>query len=76
MVFNLHDQFEVLRAQQRYEKLRASIVARDVAVAGSPNPMLARHGEISEARQYSGRMVGPEWKCPFSRNSVEANVHG
>ncbi len=76
MVFNLHDQFEVLRAQQRYEKLRASIVARDVAVAGFPNPMLARHGEISEARQYSGRMVGPEWKCPFSRNSVEATVHG
>jgi uncharacterized protein len=67
MVFNLHDQFEVLRAQQRYEKLRASILDRDVALAGSVNPMLARHGETSEARQYSGRAVGDDWKCPFHR---------
>ncbi len=65
LVFNLHDQFEQLRAQGRYEKLRDSIVARDVALAGAPNPMLARHGTVSEARQYSGRMVEPEWRCPF-----------
>ena len=67
MVFNLHDQFEVLRQQQRYEKLRSSILQRDEALAGSMNPMLARHGEISEARQYSGRAVGADWKCPFRR---------
>ncbi|WP_174279279.1 guanitoxin biosynthesis heme-dependent pre-guanitoxin N-hydroxylase GntA [Sphingomonas bacterium] len=67
MVFNLHDQFEVLRTQQRYEKLRTSILDRDVALAGSVNPMLARHGELSEARQYSGRAVGDGWKCPFHR---------
>ena len=67
MVFNLHDQFEVLREQQRYEKLRASILDRDQALAGSVNPMLARHGEASEARQYSGRVVEADWKCPFSR---------
>lgn len=67
MVFNLHDQFEVLRRQQRYEKLRSSILERDQALAGSINPMLARHGELSEARQYSGRAVGADWKCPFSR---------
>lgn len=67
MVFNLHDQFEVLRGQQRYEKLRASILARDEALAGSINPMLARHGEASEARQYSGRVVEADWKCPFRR---------
>jgi hypothetical protein len=24
-----------------------------------------RHGEVSEAAQYSGRLVGPEWQCPF-----------
>ncbi|UUY00856.1 guanitoxin biosynthesis heme-dependent pre-guanitoxin N-hydroxylase GntA [Sphingomonas sp. J315] len=65
LVFNLHDQFEQLRAQGRYEKLRDSIVARDVALAGAPNPMLALHGTVSEARQYSGRMVDPEWRCPF-----------
>jgi hypothetical protein len=67
MVFNLHDQFVVLREQQRYEKLRASILSRDEQLAGSVNPMLARHGELSEARQYSGREVGEGWKCPFQR---------
>jgi FPC/CPF motif-containing protein YcgG len=24
------------------------------------------HGEASEARQYSGRVVGAQWRCPFS----------
>lgn len=72
MVFNLHNQFEVLRGQQRYEKLRSSILQRDVALAGSINPMLARHGEMSEARQYSGRAVDADWKCPFRRADVAA----
>ena len=66
LVFNLHDQFERLRAEGRYEKLRENILARDAAFAGSLNPMLSRHGEISEARQYSGRAVDTDWACPFS----------
>lgn len=66
MVFNLHEQFEVLREQGRYERMREKILARDVALAGDVNPMLARHGETSEARQYSGRKVGADWQCPFS----------
>ena len=66
MVFNLHDQFERLRAEGRYEGMREKILARDEALAGSRNPMLARHGEASEARQYSGRAVGKDWACPFS----------
>ena len=65
LVFNLHAQFERLRAEGRYEKLRASILERDEALAGSRNPMLARHGETSEARQYSGRAVDEAWRCPF-----------
>jgi len=70
LVFNLHDQFEQLREQGRYERMRAKIIERDVALAGSPNPMLARHGTISEARQYSGRNVAEAgWVCPF--NPVE-----
>jgi len=70
LVFNLHDQFEQLREQGRYERMRAKIIERDVALAGTPNPMLARHGTISEARQYSGRNVAePGWVCPF--NPVE-----
>lgn len=65
MVFNLHDQFERLREEQRYERMRDRILARDAALAGDVNPMLARHGEASEARQYSGRQVGEDWQCPF-----------
>lgn len=65
LVFNLHDQFTRLRAANRYEKLRGAILARDEALAGSINPMLVRHGEASEARQYSGRQVGSDWQCPF-----------
>ncbi|KQT35097.1 hypothetical protein ASG29_02945 [Sphingomonas sp. Leaf412] len=65
MVFNLHDQFETLRADGRYEPMREKIMVRDEAVAGTRNPMLSRHGETSEARQYSGRAVDGEWRCPF-----------
>ena len=65
MVFNLHDQFTTLRAQGKYEGMREKIMVRDEALAGSRNPMLTRHGEASEARQYSGRKVEPEWRCPF-----------
>jgi uncharacterized protein len=66
LVFNLHDQFEQLREQGRYERMRTKIIERDVALAGSANPMLARHGTISEARQYSGRNISePGWVCPF-----------
>lgn len=72
MVFNLHDQFEQLRLSGQYEKLRGAIIDRDVALAGEPNPMLARHGTISEARQYSGRMVDDGWRCPFRRGTSGA----
>lgn len=65
MVFNLHDQFEQLRAAGKYEGMREKIMTRDEAIAGSRNPMLARHGEASEARQYSGRIVDDSWRCPF-----------
>ena len=66
LVFNLHAQFEQLREEGKYEGMRRKILTRDEALAGSINPMLARHGETSEARQYSGRAVGGDWVCPFS----------
>lgn len=65
MVFNLHDQFERLRAEGKYEGMREKILTRDEALAGSRNPMLSRHGDASEARQYSGRIVDAAWQCPF-----------
>ncbi len=65
LVFNLHDQFEELRRSGRYERMREAILSRDKELAGSINPMLSRHGEESEARQYSGRKVNEDWTCPF-----------
>lgn len=70
LVFNLHAQFEQLREEGKYEGMRAKILTRDEQLAGSINPMLARHGEVSEARQYSGRVVGQDWVCPFSDKRV------
>lgn len=66
IVFNLHDQFAQLRKAGRYERMRAVILARDTAFDGRPNPMIARHGETSEARQYSGRTVEDDWVCPVA----------
>lgn len=47
LVFNLHQQFERLREEGRYERMRERILERDLELAGTPNPMLARHGETS-----------------------------
>lgn len=65
IAFNLHAQFEQLREKGVYGNVRDKIRHRDIAFQGSINPMLADFGHGSEAKQYSGRQVGPEWKCPF-----------
>jgi FPC/CPF motif-containing protein YcgG len=65
LVFNPHQQFEQLRAAGRYNRLRDGIRERDVRYSGSINPMMANHGQSSEARQYSGRAVEDGWVCPF-----------
>jgi len=66
IIFNPHDQFERLRAEEKYERMRKVILTRDAEFDGEPNPMVARHGEVSEARQYSGRAVTSNWKCPLA----------
>jgi hypothetical protein len=65
LVFNLHEQFDRLRVRGKFEMMKALIRARDLDYSGSINPMLADHGASSEARQYSGRAVPDDWKCPF-----------
>lgn len=65
MVFNLHWQFEQLRKMGVYKQVRDTIRERDIEFEGSINPMLDDFGDRSEARQYSGRQVGDDWKCPF-----------
>jgi FPC/CPF motif-containing protein YcgG/diaminopimelate decarboxylase len=65
LVFNPHAQFDRLRREGRYRRFRDVIRTRDVALQGTVNPMLQDFGEQSEARQYSGRAVRDDWKCPF-----------
>jgi len=70
LVFNPHEQFERLRRDGRYERLREQIRDRDIALQGSQNPNLADFGERSEARQYSGRdSTAADWRCPFHRRT-------
>lgn len=65
LVFNLHEQFERLRAQNQFERMRQTIRTRDFRLQGSLNPNLSDFGKKSDARQYSGRAVEANWKCPF-----------
>jgi hypothetical protein len=65
LVFNSHEQFDRLKADGTYGGLQGRIRARELRLQGSLNPMLAEHGDVSEAAQYSGRRVEPGWQCPF-----------
>jgi len=65
LVFNPHDQFEQLRETGSYPRFQQVIRHAEQALQGDINPMLSTFGERSEAPQYSGRRVGPEWRCPF-----------
>lgn len=66
LAFNPHAQFERLRSDGKWKRMQHSIRAREIARQGEVNPMLSDFGEASEARQYSGRAVDGEWKCPFA----------
>lgn len=70
LVFNPHVQFERLRERGQFERMQQTIRARDLQLQGSLNPNLSNFGELSEARQYSGRAVEPEWRCPFRAHAV------
>lgn len=65
MAFNLHRQFEQLRENGLFEKMKQTIRDREIKYDGSINPMLSDHKEGLEAPQYSGRKVDKNWKCPF-----------
>ena len=65
IVFNPHEQFERLREQGIYGRMRDKIRERDQQLQGSINPELRDHGQVSEARQYSGRPHSDSWRAPF-----------
>ncbi len=64
LVFNDHEQFERLRREHQFERLKDIIRVRDEKLHGESNTMLADHGAHSEARQYAGRKVRENWRCP------------
>ncbi|MEP5253808.1 MAG: guanitoxin biosynthesis heme-dependent pre-guanitoxin N-hydroxylase GntA [Winogradskyella arenosi] len=69
LVFNLHAQFEQLRAMGSYKKVKKRIRKRDKKLQGHINPVLKDFGKASETKQYSGRAVYAAWKCPFHKTS-------
>jgi FPC/CPF motif-containing protein YcgG len=68
IVFNPHQQFEKLREENRFEKMKTVIRKRDLDIAGTINPMLADFGELSETFQYSGKVYDANWTCPLKIN--------
>ena len=65
LAFNPHEQFERLRAVNRYEPLKDIIRKRDINYSGSVNPMLEDFGRSSEVYQYSGMQYDNKWRCPL-----------
>jgi len=77
LVFNPHEQFELLREEGRFDGMRSAIRRRDEELQGSLNPMVADHGETTEALQYSGRAHGFDWEPPLEvREEVNSLVDG
>jgi hypothetical protein len=70
LVFNPHDQFERLRQDGHFGRLQGLIRAREQALQGSLNGNLSEFGERSDARQYSGRPVEEDWRCPFRAREI------
>lgn len=65
LAFNSQRQFDQLREAGIYEGIEQGIRRREIRLEGSINPNLANFGEMSRARQYSGRATESDWTCPF-----------
>lgn len=74
LVFNLHAQFEQLRKDGRFERMQDVIRSREESLQGSINQNLSEYGSMSDARQYAGRQVDAEWRCPFSPKKDEDSL--
>lgn len=67
IIFNAHQQFEELRSQGLFDRIKSLVRKRDFALQGSINPMLDDHGRSSEVYQYMGREYPRQSRCPFAR---------
>ena len=71
LAFNAHEQFEKLREKGRFARIQEVVRTREVSLQGGLNPNLGDFGELPEARQYSGRRVERDWRCPFRHGGPE-----
>ena len=76
LVFNPHAQFTRLREAGRWARMQEVVRARELSLQGSLNPNLADYGNVTEARQYSGRSVEPDWHPPFAAERPDAAANG
>jgi FPC/CPF motif-containing protein YcgG len=65
LVFNPHQQFELLRQNNHFDHMKETVRQRDQHFSGSINPMLEDFGMYPETKQYSGRVHEEHWKCPL-----------
>ncbi len=65
LIFNDQDQFKHLKEQGTYSRMESVNRQRDKKLQGFINPNLTDSHAAFEARQYSGRHVEKDWKCPF-----------
>lgn len=65
IVFNPHQQFENLRKNGVYTRVRNIIRSRDKMLQGFINPMVQDFGERSEVFQYTGKTYTDESTIPF-----------
>lgn len=71
LVFNVHEQFNLLREKGIFEKFRDRVRKNDTDLQGYVNPASADFGSQSEAIQYTGIINSEKWKCPFKHKAQE-----
>lgn len=66
LIFNSHEQFNLLRLGGRMDRMKDTVRKRDRRLQGSENPSLAQFDKRwPETVMYSGRLVEDDWKCPL-----------
>lgn len=71
IVFNPHAQFEKLREEKRFDRIKETVRKRDIRLSGSINPMLSDFGERPEVFQYTGQNYSEQWECPLKISHVK-----
>lgn len=67
IVFNLHQQFEVMRSKGSFKAIRNMIRLKDKLLQGTVNPMLTDFGEKSEIFQYLGKVYQSATELNFQK---------